>query len=140
MSKKYNSDIEQELIEYLGEDDFFKLVENFAGTRLYVSSLATSRMTMIEKHIGRKVAEVMNRYYGGATLDMPLARKFRARRYRQQGMSNRQVALRLGLREDAVEKIFLQLKKEGRRVRKSGAATPELAGLTRETRSRSTVA
>ncbi|SCD25101.1 hypothetical protein [Brucella inopinata] len=106
MSKKYNSDIEQELIEYLGEDNFFKLVDNFAGTRLYISSLSTSRMTTIEECVGRKAAEIMNRYYGGSTLDVPLSRSFRALRYRQQGMSNRHIALRLGIREDAVEKIF----------------------------------
>ncbi|NVM42747.1 hypothetical protein HWX16_20755 [Ochrobactrum intermedium] len=102
--------IEQELLEYLGEDDFFKLVENFAGTRLFVASLKTNKPANIERKVNRKSAEILNRYYGGSYISVPMARSFRAARYRKQGLSNSRIAVKLGMTESGVEHIFRRLK------------------------------
>lgn len=109
--KKYQSDIEQELIEYLGEEDFLKLVENYAGTRLFIAKLCKKEPTKIERCIGRKAAEILDRYYGGCSIAIPMARALRAKRYREEGMSNSRIAVKLGITESGVEKLFNRLKR-----------------------------
>lgn len=129
-------DIEKELIEYIGEEAFLKLVENFAGTRLYVPTLYHNEPSQVETVLGRQAAEELNRYYGGSRLFVPLSREFRASHYRKNGMSNMRIALKLGITEKGVETLFRRLKQK----KGSGTVKPGLAGPTRDKRSRSTVA
>ncbi len=110
MSKVYNSDIEQELIEYLGEEDFLTLVENFAGTRLFIAKLCRQEPSQIECRVNRRTAEILSRYYGGSYVNVPMARTFRAVLYRKQGLSNSRIAVKLGITENGVEKMFRRLK------------------------------
>lgn len=111
MSEKITAD----LIEILGEDGFFALTEAFAGVRLFVPR-DIARSELPEK-IGETLAKALSRSYGANYVKVPLARTFRARRYRKAELSNRDIALRLGLTESAVEKIFTREKKAGRELR-----------------------
>jgi len=93
-----------ELLELLGEDGLIRLAEEHAGVRLYVPSNA-DRSKLVET-VGFDIANKLARPYGGNVITVPLVRDMRARLYRDQGLSNAHIARRLGIREDAVEKIF----------------------------------
>lgn len=103
------------LMELLGEDGFFVLVDNFPGVDVFApEDLTKSNLpNVLGLDVTRKLSEVYRRNY----IPVPLARTFRARRYRASGMSNRDIALRLGLTQSAVEKIFNREKKAGRQIR-----------------------
>ncbi|MGC4407541.1 winged helix-turn-helix transcriptional regulator [Rhizobium rosettiformans] len=93
-----------ELMTALGDDGFFALVEAHAGVRLYVpEDLARSELP---KAIGFENAARLSKLYPCGYIKVPLARPFRALRYREAGMSNRDIARRLGLTESGVEKLL----------------------------------
>ncbi|WP_070998512.1 hypothetical protein [Brucella inopinata] len=111
MSVKSKIDsLENELRGYLGDDAFLKLVERFAGKRLFIAKLCRQKPSQVECLINRRTAEILSRYYGGSYVNVPMARSFRAVRYRNQGLSNSRIAVKLGITENGVEKIFQRLK------------------------------
>ncbi|MFD1792096.1 Mor transcription activator family protein [Ochrobactrum teleogrylli] len=94
-----------ELLSLLGEDDLIRLAEEHAGIRLYVPS-NIDRSQLIET-VGADIANRLSRRYGGDYISVPMVRDIRARRYRDQdGLSNSQIARRLGITESGVEKLF----------------------------------
>ncbi|WP_244617919.1 hypothetical protein [Rhizobium sp. RU35A] len=104
------SDIAQVLLDLLGEDDFFRLVEAHAGMRLYIP--ADPHRSSLPDEIGLSAARKLAGEYRGGYIKVPLARQFRALRYREAGLSNKEVARRLGLTETAVEDIFSKARKD----------------------------
>lgn len=97
-------DLVADLRAILGDDDFFALVEAHAGVRLYVPSDPTR--SELPTTIGITSATRLSKAYPGGYIKVPLARDFRALRYRESGLSNRDIARRLGLTETGVERLL----------------------------------
>ncbi|MCM0750997.1 hypothetical protein DEA98_14685 [Brucella pseudogrignonensis] len=95
-----------ELIDLLGEDGLIRLADAHAGIRIYVPSPSNVARSQLIDTLGIDLVTKLARRYGGDGFTVPLIRDMRARRDRDQGLSNAQIARRLGIREDAVEKIF----------------------------------
>jgi len=116
-------ELTNDLLEILGEADLLLLVENFAGCRLSVPSAfvnragtdtlgdrSTVRRSALAIALGEEATRKLSACFGGATLRVPLAREFRARHYRKQGMSNAKIAVRLGMTETGVDALFQRLR------------------------------
>ncbi|MBR7651437.1 hypothetical protein KCX83_03770 [Brucella oryzae] len=95
-----------ELIDLLGEGGLIRLADQHAGIRIYVPSPSNVGRSQLVDTLGIDIVTKLARRYGGDGFTVPLIRDMRARRDRDQGLSNAQIARRLGIREDAVEKIF----------------------------------
>lgn len=98
-----------ELLEILGPDGFFRLVETFPGLRLYVA--ADLALSELPAAIGEENAVRLSKHFPGGYFKVPLARGFRALRYREAGMGNREIATKLGMTETGVEKLLKRAKK-----------------------------
>lgn len=96
-----------ELHELLGRDDFVRLAESYGGTRLFVPRRTAE--TKLSRSLGGTVAERLAERYAGSYLRVPLARDERARHYRESGLSNAEIARKLGLTETGVDKIFARM-------------------------------
>lgn len=107
------SRIISELISLLGEADFIRLSEEFGGIRLYVAENTNS--SQIVDKMGNQIAARLAEHYLKNYLKVPLAHQLRARHYRATGMSNAQVARKLGMTESGVEKLFRREPAEYRR-------------------------
>ncbi len=92
----------------LGDEGFILLTEAFGGTRLYVPS-RLGPDHQISKAIGLDKANLLSFRYAHDTLRIPLARELRAQHYRFTGLSNAQIASKLGIHETSVNKIFARL-------------------------------
>lgn len=92
------------LLRLLGPDDFLRLVEAYGGIRLFVPS-GNERTDLIGA-IGEEAALKLSDRWGGFHIRVPLAREFRARHYRAIGMSNAQIARRLGMAETGINRLF----------------------------------
>lgn len=99
-----NADLTGELLAALGDDGFFRLTEVYAGVRLYVP--ANIDRSELPEAIGADIAARLAKAYPGGYIRVPLAREFRARRYVEQGLTVRDIALRLGLTETGVNKLI----------------------------------
>lgn len=93
-----------ELLNLLGEADFLHLAEAYGGSRLYVP--ANELGTALSKAVGADAARKLSRRYPRAYLRIPLARAARASRFRQDGLSNAEIAKRLGMTESGVDRLF----------------------------------
>ncbi|MBO0664171.1 hypothetical protein LQ948_16170 [Jiella sp. MQZ9-1] len=96
--------LEDELLALLGPADFVRLVEAFGGERRYVPKRDDD--TEIAQHLGPAAARKLASAFGGDTIAIPLARGYRAAHYRAAALNNRQIAKRLGISLNGVEKIF----------------------------------
>ncbi|MBB4955578.1 DNA-binding NarL/FixJ family response regulator [Agrobacterium vitis] len=103
-----SEDLTAELMARLSEDDFFALVEAYAGVRLYVPADPTR--SELPETIGMNAALRLAKEWPGGYIRVPLARAFRVRRYVESGMTNRAVAKRLGLTESAVERLLKRVR------------------------------
>lgn len=91
------------LIALLGEGDFLRLVEGYAGTRFYIGPADRNR---VEKRISATAVKKLLTTFGVGAFRVPLAREFRARHYRAAGATNAEIARRLGITETGVDKLF----------------------------------
>lgn len=99
-----SEDLTQELLDTLGEDGFFRLVEAHAGLRLYVPSQPDRSELFVT--IGQDAATRLSKAFPGGYIRVPLAREFRAVRYVKAGATNRDIAKRLGLTEAGIDKLL----------------------------------
>ena len=106
------TDLTKDLIEFLGPDAFLSLIEEFGGLRLYVDREQGENST-IANVIGLCAAQKMAQFYGSSVLRVPLAREFRAIRYRSNGMSYAAIAKKIGVTETSIDKMFERLRKKG---------------------------
>jgi hypothetical protein len=100
--------LSSELIGLLGEAAFVALTERFGGTRLHVPRSIGPEHELAQA-LGQEAADRLARSYTSATLRIPLARELRARHYRAQGLSNAQIARKLGITETGVDKLFRRM-------------------------------
>lgn len=106
-------DLTEELLDLLGEDGLFRLAEAHGGTRLYVPG--NIDRSELPAQIGIDNAARLSNLFPGGYIRVPLARVLRAKRYRENGESNAQIARRLGLTEHGVQRLLSrQRKREGR--------------------------
>lgn len=96
-----------ELLDLLGPDDFLRLVEAHGGTRLYVPR--TDNGSALPDEIGLEAVEKLQALRAGEWIRVPLAREWRARQYRANGLSNAKIAVKLGLTETGVNKLFFRM-------------------------------
>ena len=89
----------------LGEVAFVHFCQALGGTRVYVPHSLRDENEIVQD-VGRDAAEKLSRALAPATIRVPLARRERALYFRSQGLSNPQVARRLGITETGVEKLF----------------------------------
>lgn len=94
-----------ELLAMLGEEGFVALAQAFGGTRLVVPYKLDEEHE-ITKAIGMARATRLSRRYAPDQLRIPLARELRALHYRAKGLSNAQIARKLGITETGVDKLF----------------------------------
>lgn len=102
-----------ELIELLGEDDFVFLCEQRGGTRFYVPG-TDREQTDAETDLGSAIMGKLRPLYGSSYLRVPLGRELRARHYRKLGMSHAKIAVRLGMAETSVDRLFARMRKAER--------------------------
>ena len=100
--------LSDDLLALLGEDGLIALAEAFGGRRLYIPR-AIGRDHEIAAALGMVKATKLTDYYAGAQLRVPLARELRARQYRAGGLSNGEIATRLGMAETGVDKMFARM-------------------------------
>lgn len=104
------ADLTNELLTALGEDDFIVLTEKFGGLRLFVpGDIGRSELP---NTLGATAALRLSKLYPGGYIRVPLAREIRAARYRQSGMSNRDIARSLGIAETSVDKLIKRVRRE----------------------------
>ena len=96
-----------ELLDLLGPEDFLRLVEAHGGTRLYVPR--TENGSSLPEELGLEAVEKLQGLRAGEWIRVPLAREWRARHYRANGLTNAKIAVRLGLTETGVNKLFARM-------------------------------
>lgn len=120
MSDDYS--LADELLALIGEEAFFRLVEEHAGIRLYVPS--NPERSGLPEIIGQEAAVALASAFPGGYIRVPLAREFRVMRYVKAGWSNRDMAQRLGLTESGVEKLLKRSRKT-RKISRPERGTPK---------------
>lgn len=101
MTSRPGPDLEQ----LIGEEALVALAEAFGGTRLYVPARMTHRHE-IAQAIGMDAARKLSDRLAPDVIKVPLAREQRALHHRAAGLSNAQIARRLGITETGVEALF----------------------------------
>lgn len=94
-----------DLLKLIGEPAFVALAEAFGGTRLYVPTKIDDQHE-IAKAVGIDAARQLSRRLAPDQIEVPLARDLRARHYRARGLSQAEVARRLGMTENGVRKLL----------------------------------
>lgn len=93
------------LTDLIGADATLRLIEEHAGTRVYVpkevNQGATARLGL-----SLPAARALSARFGGEHILVPLARAWRVRVYRAAGLTYPAIARRLGVTERAVGRIL----------------------------------
>lgn len=89
----------------LGMEGYVHFCQALGGTRVYVSHRFSDDHGVIQA-VGREKADKLSRAIAPATIRVPLARRERALYYREQGLSDAKIALKLGITENGVGKLF----------------------------------
>lgn len=101
-----------ELIEVIGEDGLVALANKYAGTRLYVPKKMYLTHELVGV-VGVPNAKALAERFGPDVIRVPLARDLRAQFYRKQGLTNAQIAVRLGMTDNGVNDTFKRLREQG---------------------------
>jgi CRP-like cAMP-binding protein len=94
-----------DLLSILGEDAFLRLAEEFGGTELYVPGQLPDDHPIVAA-IGSTLAQRLASFYAPTAIRVPLARRERAIRLRSQGLTQREIARKLGMTESGVYKLL----------------------------------
>ncbi|MFC3442569.1 hypothetical protein ACFOKF_15445 [Sphingobium rhizovicinum] len=109
MSRRVTSEhLVAELVALLGERAFIALAENFGGRRLYVPRKIDADGE-IAKAVGMTAAQKLSDRKSPDYLRVPLARGLRARHHRAAGLSNGEIATKLGMTETGVNSLFARM-------------------------------
>ncbi len=83
------------LLALIGDAATLRFVEAHGGTRVHIRLGHTSRNALADL-LGAAAAAALAQAFGGDYIRVPLAKKWRARQYRAQGLSYSAIARRLG--------------------------------------------
>jgi DNA-binding NarL/FixJ family response regulator len=89
------------LSQHLAPPALLALIEAFGGTRIYVPKSPNQASPLVQA-IGREAAAVLAAAHGGDELSIPIARHWQVRCLKGQGLSYREIALRLRISENSV--------------------------------------
>lgn len=101
-----------EMIDLIGVEALIALAEKFGGTRLYIPQRVYLDCRIL-KLVGTDAARKLSERYGRTMVKVPLARELRATHYREQGLSNAKIAVRFGMTETGVERLFQRIRDGG---------------------------
>lgn len=93
------------LTEAIGADATLRLIEEHGGTRVYVPK-DINQGSAARLGIPLSAARALSERFGGEQVLVPIARAWRVRLYRAQGMTLPVIARRLGVHERAVRRIL----------------------------------
>ena len=106
-----------DLAKCIGEDAALHLMARKGGLRIYAPKQVTPALVAI---CGcERAASRLSSAYGGLFLVLPVAKRWRMRRLKERGLSAQQIALALGVTEQAV---FRCLSETGRQHEQAGPA------------------
>lgn len=97
--------LKTQLAAVLGQEGLVRFCQEYGGTRVYVPHKLADDHDIVTT-IGRDLADKLSRAMAPCTIRVPLARRERALYYRAAGMSDAQIARRLGITENGVGKLF----------------------------------
>ncbi len=89
------------LSDLIGAEATLRLIELHGGTRVHVPK-SPNQGSKLSRDIGLTAAKALAARWGGDTLKVPLARYWRARIYRMNGRTYREIARLLGVNEGTV--------------------------------------
>jgi len=95
--------------EILGVQETFNLIEKARGAELWIPNGTTKRVKDLEKFkstYGQPLADLLVRYFGGGSVDVPLARAWMARVYYERGLSQSEIAIKLGCTRRGVNRFL----------------------------------
>lgn len=127
MSQKAISEKGEEIANEIGLDAFLRLTEGFGGQRLYVP--LDQEISGMAEAIGREASDKFHAYYRGDYVRVPLAREQLAQRYWAEGLSNGEIATRLRMTHNGVDKMFGRFRRRIRQQRDHGKSDVEIARL-----------
>lgn len=92
------------LIETIGEEKTFLLLQYRAGVRLFVPKEPKEGYELTNM-IGLEAALALSKVYGGESIAVPIAREWRVARLSAEGKKVPAIARAVGMTEDGVRKI-----------------------------------
>jgi len=95
----------RQLQAILGQEGFVHLCQALGGTRLYVPHAFRADHDLVGA-VGQDLADKLSRAMAPATIRVPLGRRERALHYRGEGLSDARIAVKLGMTENGVGKLF----------------------------------
>lgn len=95
------------LLRLLGPAGLVRLAEFHGGTRLYVPE--SPERSKMAGDLGVEILKKLSSRFSRDYISVPLARELRARHYRAAGLSNADIAQKLGLAESAVNRLFRRM-------------------------------
>lgn len=97
-------------IEALGLEDTLKLIESFGGTEIYIARNPGARSS-VSALIGYPKAKALARIEHRLARRVPLAKEWRAKVYKSQGLKTVQIARKLGVAESTARTYLKALSK-----------------------------
>ena len=106
------------LVEVLGLDDTLRLIEAYGGTALWVpkgvGNSSAALRDKLEQQFGKPTARELIRGFGGGVIKVPLCPAWRTALYQHRGLSQAEIALKLGCHADTVSR---RLKRQAENVK-----------------------
>lgn len=96
--------LEWQIRDLIGDDLAFLFFNAFGGRRLHMATEA-NLATKVAGVVGQEAADQLAVEFGRDKLRVPLAREFRCEVYRHHGLSNGEIATKLGVTESAINKM-----------------------------------
>lgn len=90
-----------QLVRLIGLDLALRLMELHGGSRVFVP-LSPAPTQKLARELSPEAEAALVGEYGGGNIEVPLCKAWRARIYRQRGMTHREIALALGCGERTV--------------------------------------
>lgn len=108
-----DGELSSQLHDLLGKEGFVLFCQEFGGTRVYIPRKLWDNNDIVQA-IGRERAGRLSAAFAPATIRVPLARRERALYWRAQGLSHGRIALKIGVTETAVNKLFQREESAGK--------------------------
>lgn len=94
-------------VDLIGIEGTVLILEHYAGQRIYIPR-DPAELSEMAKAVGLEIAQALASAYGGIYIILPFARKWRALIYKKRGLSYREMAKRLGCRENYIHRVLQQ--------------------------------